>query len=101
MDLFSEEPDSLSPLQNEIALARACPLQFWLPNPWSSYSSHVSGFGGAVAHWKWRDFDPAEKAHRLFTFQSVVGRSKLPHSAKIALAGWMLSEMLIEPPTLR
>lgn len=97
-DLFSGEPRSSGGLSNEQELAKICPAQFRSDNPWSDYAMRLFSLGGNIANWKWKSIDALEKRRQRACFKALLGTSDLTLEDKMAVAGWMLFEMLIEVP---
>jgi len=100
--LFSGKPEIGGGLSNEQELVKICPKNFkkeWHHNKWCDAAMTIFFSGGKIGHWKWRSQDEEEKKHQLLCFRSLISGWGLPHEDKTAVAGWMLSEMLIEIPT--
>lgn len=86
-------------LSNEDYLAQICPIHFrdnWMKNVWCNAAEEIFFNGADVKTWKWQDED--QKIQQLIKFKALLGGFGLPHESKIAVAGWMLSEMLKEVP---
>jgi len=96
--LFSGSPEMLGGLTNEDDLAKACPEEFQRDNPWSEYASKLFFMGGSIKNWKWKSEDNKVKGRQFACFRGLLGTFGLPHEDKEAVAGWMLSEMLMEVP---
>ena len=97
--LFAGGPEPLGGLSNERELARICPDEFRKRNnPWHRYASKLFFEGGNIAHWKWKSDNEEERKRQLRCLQGVLAGFDLSHEDKEALAGWMLSEMLVEVP---
>ena len=86
-------------LSNERELVAQCPPEFRRCNPWSNYAMELFFNGGSLKNWKWRDADPAHQRHQRIRFVALLSGFGLPHESKEAIAGWMLSVMLLEVPS--
>jgi hypothetical protein len=99
-DLFIGEYEPLGGLSNEHDLARICPDDFKnMHNPWSGYAANLFCSGGNIKDWKWKSLDIEKQRQQLSCLRGVLSGFDLDHMDKIALAGWMLSEMLSEVPS--
>jgi hypothetical protein len=54
--------------------------------------------GGSFANWKWKSGDLTERRRQSTCFIGFLGTFGVSNHHKEAVAGWMLSEMLIEVP---
>lgn len=91
----------LSGLSNERELAKACPEKFkkhWMNDPWCKMAMNIFYCGGVINHWKWRTKEMAVFKKQFGCFRALLSGFGLSHEDKIAVAGWMLSEMLTEVP---
>lgn len=96
--LFEGKP-SICGLSNENELVRICPPEFKKRNAWSEYASHIFFAGANASAWKWKNL--AERPKQISCFNALLGGFDLSHEDKIAVAGWMLSEMLAELPKVK
>ncbi|MFH1859334.1 MAG: hypothetical protein ABIJ80_03725 [Patescibacteria group bacterium] len=96
--LFAGNPEPLGGLTNEDELAKACPEEFQRDNPWSKYAMRLFYSGGKIKNWEWKVEDKETKNKQFGCFQGLLGTFGLRHEDKTAVAGWMLSEMLVEVP---
>ena len=96
---FNGKPKLFDGVTNERDLAKICPPQFQRDNPWSDYASRIF-FGGVsnISNWKWRDDSKEIQSQKGACFSALLSGSRLKHEDKEAIAGWMLSEMLLEVP---
>jgi hypothetical protein len=96
--LFEGVPQMLGGLTNEVALTRACPEEFREENPWSEYAMKLFYCGGGIRNWEFKTQDQETQNKQFGCFQSFLGTFGVPHEDKEAVAGWMLSEMLVKVP---
>lgn len=99
--LFSGKANPFGGLSNERELAKVVPAAFrrdWTTNPWCEYVGHLFYRGGDISDWKWKTDDGDTRKLQMMYFNSLLGGFGLKHEDKIAVAGWMLSEMLTEVP---
>lgn len=96
--LFQGQADIFGGLSNELELSRLCPHEFLEDNPWSTYVNKLFTQTGNRANWKWKSDDINTQGEQLSCFDGLLNSSLLKPSKKIAIAGWMLSEMLMEVP---
>ena len=96
--LFSGKLEYMGGLSNERELAKICPPQFKESNPWSNYAALVIAGMVKITNWKWKTFDEAEKQMQKEYLCNLIDTFDLSHEDKVAVAGWMLSEMLVEVP---
>jgi len=96
--LFAGESQVFGGLSNESELSRLCPKEFNRNNPWSNYAKKFLYHGGGANNWKWKSGDTATRVHQYECFKGLLTSFSLPHQVKLAVAGWMLSEMLSEVP---
>lgn len=95
--LFSGTEELLGGLSNEEELVGLCPEEFKKrDNPWTRLASNLFHDGGNISHWKWKR--DKEKDNELSCLRGILGSFGVSHKDKEAIAGWMLSEMLIELP---
>ncbi len=97
-ELFKGTPGILGGLSNEEELVRKCPEKFWQDNPWSRYALWVFARGANIKNWEYRAEEEKVRKRQLGCFKGVLGTFNLSQEAKLAVAGWMLSEMLEEVP---
>jgi len=90
-------PLSLGGLPNEDELAQACPAEFKRKNPWSDYAERTWSDGVSLKNWEWKSQDPATQRLQMNCFSNIIG-GFMSHEKKMAVAGWMLSEMLVRVP---
>jgi hypothetical protein len=96
--LFAGQPGILGGLTNEGELAKLCPKEFKRNNPWSDYATKLFFRGGNIANWKWKSDDVATRRDQAACFCGLLRTFVLLPQDKMAVAGWMLSEMLAELP---
>ncbi len=96
--LFAGEPGFFGGLSNETELAELCPAGFKTDNPWSDYASRLFSMGGSSRNWKWKSDDGDVCKRQMGCLHGLLGTFELSHQDKLAVAGWMLSEMLAEVP---
>jgi len=96
--LFSGEPGFFGALSNERELVNACPAWFKWDNDWSVYVARLLFHGGQTTNWKWKSSNEAERRHQDACFQAILNTYCLSHDEKRAVAGWMLSEMVVRVP---
>ena len=97
--LFSGTPGPLGGLSNERELAAQIPAEFRRHNnQWTRLASSIFFSGANLKHWTWRTPDRQTRMRQLTCLQAVLTGFDLKHEEKEALAGWMLSEMLMEVP---
>ncbi len=96
--LFSGTPNLLGGLSNEQELVGLCPQEFQNDNPWSSYASKLFFRGANISNWKWRQENEHERKRQLNCFSGLLGSFDIDHEDKEAVAGWMLSIILVEVP---
>jgi len=96
--LFAGEGQLFGGLSNEEELIEICPAEFKNGNAWSSYAMALFYEGANIKNWKWKLTDNKAKGHQLSCLKGLLGTFGIPHQDKLAIAGWMLSEMLNEIP---
>lgn len=96
--LFEGEPGFLGGLSNEAELAKQCPDSFKGRNAWSDYASDIFFKGANIKNWKFKDPDKKVQQKQMSCFKGLLSSFDIAHEDKEAVAGWMLSEMLIEVP---
>jgi hypothetical protein len=94
VNLFAKNGEKL----DEFELSEVCPSEFTKRNPWSDYANHLFFNGGNTSGWKWKSANKEERDWQLGCFSSILRTLTLSHQEKIAVGGWMLSEMLTEVP---
>jgi hypothetical protein len=98
-DLFKGIPLPLGGLSNELDLVSICPDEFrYSNNRWSRYAAELFYNGGSIDDWKWKAFDIEDQSKQFSCLEGVLSGFGLHHEDKIAVAGWMLSEMIFEIP---
>ncbi|MDD5696583.1 MAG: hypothetical protein PHO90_01240 [Candidatus Pacebacteria bacterium] len=98
-DLFAGKPEPLGGLSNERDLVEICPDDFKsMANPWTDYAADLFYNGGSIKDWKWKTLDAEKQKQQLRCLSGILGGCDLGHEEKLALAGWMLSEMISEIP---
>lgn len=97
-ELFSGHPLPFGGLSNEEDLVKKCPEDFKRRNTWSAYAMELFYRGGNIANWKWKSEDQNQQHHQLGCFRGLLRTYNIEHEEKEAVAGWMLSEMLMEVP---
>lgn len=95
--LFSGNPTAFG-LSNEDALVRACPVEFKKRNDWSGYAAKLFFCGGMMTNWEWKSSEKEEQKKQFACFSSLLSTWGIAHEDKEAVAGWMLSEMLVKVP---
>ncbi|MEX0895534.1 MAG: hypothetical protein WDZ94_01185 [Patescibacteria group bacterium] len=96
--LFQGEPQPLGGLSNETELANNCPASFRQDNPWSNYAQILFVKGASIENWKWKASASEMRWRQFNCLRGLLGTFALGHKDKLAVAGWMLSEMLAEVP---
>ncbi len=96
--LFAGIPLFWGGLSNEQELAQACPKKFKDDNPWSRYAMKLFYNGGNISNWKWKSHDLTERKTQGKYFEGLLESLGVRHEDKESIAGWMLSEMLVEVP---
>ncbi len=99
--LFKGTPGLLGGLSNEAELQKKCPEKFrsdWTSDPWCEAASSIFYNGCFPLVWKYKVTDKKEMEKQFTCFHSLLKGFGLKHEWKIAIAGWMLSEMLEEVP---
>ena len=96
--LFEGESGFLGGLSNEAELAKQCPDSFRDRNAWSDYASQIFFNGAKIHSWKFKDPNKEVQIKQFSCFKGLLGTFAIPHEDKEAVAGWMLSEMLMEIP---
>jgi len=94
VNLFAQNGEKL----DEFELSEVCPSEFIKRNLWSDYADYLFFNGGNISNWKWKSANKEERDWQLGCFSSILGTFTLSHQEKIAVGGWMLSEMLAEIP---
>ncbi|MEK7140164.1 MAG: hypothetical protein AAB815_00085 [Patescibacteria group bacterium] len=84
-------------LTNEKELVEKCPPEFKVANSWSTAARFATG-GASMAGWKWRKENQATRRDQFQYLDALLDSRQLRDDAKFAVAGWMLSEMFLEPP---
>ena len=98
-ELFAGRLLPLGGLSNERELAKACPYKFKKDNHWTRYVTLFPNKGSVdTANWKWKSDDTMERSHQLKCLYGVLKALGLWPEDKLAVASWMLSEMLSEVP---
>jgi hypothetical protein len=97
-ELFSGQSMLLGGLTNEKELIKLCPEKFKYRNPWSDYATQLFFKGGSISDWKWKTSNQSEKEQQLEFLQGILSSLFISQEDKEAIAGWMLSEMLIDVP---
>jgi hypothetical protein len=85
-------------LSNEADLAKELPVEFKLGNAWSSLAMGIFYNGCDTSNWKWKSPDPKVRKHQMDCFNGLLQSFEIDHFVKGPVAGWMLSEMLVEVP---
>ena len=96
--LFEGEAGLLGGLSNEEDLVKQCPDSFKENNSWSDYASKLFFSGGTIGNWKYKDTEKEKQIKQFSCFKGLLSTFGIPHEDKEAIAGWMLSEMLVEVP---
>lgn len=94
IDILTNKTEAL----NETMLLDACPHAFKKSNRWSDYASMLF-FTGDTSNWKWKTVNEETKNLQLRHLYGILNTIILSHEDKMAIAGWMLSEMLTEVPS--
>lgn len=99
--LFDGKASPYGGLSNEKQLVAECPEEFmrhWTTNKWCDLASTIFFKGINVSNWKYK-IQGLEEQHTQFEkLISLLRGWGLKHEHKMAVAGWMLSEMLVEIP---
>ncbi len=74
-------------------LAEACPEEFKKANPWSYYALEVYLYGGDISNWKWKGNKAEQQRQTEVCFFKLIYNLDM-----LAVAGWMLSKMLVKVP---
>lgn len=96
--LFEGVPQPMGGLTNEVALTRACPEEFRHRNPWTEYAMHLFYEGGDISNWEFKATNKEIQNKQFRCFRAFLGTFGVAHQDKEAVAGWMLSEMLVRVP---
>jgi len=97
--LFSGHSQVFGGLSNECQLARVCPPQFKeSDNAWSIYAETICSKKVDITKWKWKSLKRIEKISQVLCLYTILGTHGLMNQDTVAVAGWMLSEMLLEIP---
>ena len=96
--LFSGNPAPFGGLSNEKELAESCPERFRRESDWSDYAARLLFGGDSGADWSWKFDDKTVRQRQLVCFRCLLDSFDLPHEDKVAVAAWMLSEMLSVVP---
>lgn len=83
--------------QIEILLS-ACPQIFCDDNPWSEYARKIIEADGIdISNWRWKDNSDQVQRLQLKILKAWL-TDFIPHKNRLPVAGWMISEMLLEIP---
>ncbi len=100
--LFSGKISPFGGLSNEKQLFQACPSEFrdWQYNEFCKYAESIFFSGASYKNWSWKTQDAIEQLKQLTILRALLRSFESKHEHKIAIAGWMLSEILNEVPKL-
>src|SRR3989344_6016502 len=99
LDLFAGESLPLGGLSNENDLAEICPQEFKSTgNRWSGFARLISRGGinaaGNYWNWRWKSTSLNEREYQLRLLLNLLDTTfVLNFENRVAIAGWMLSEM--------
>ena len=96
--LFTSSLSPLRSLTNLAELVKVCPKKFQRDNVWSNYAMKFFYDGGNTKNWQWKSNNQKIKDKQFICFLGLLMTFGLQDKDKKAVAGWMLSEMLIEIP---
>ncbi len=96
--LFAGQRLIFGGLSNEEELVKECPDEFKRGSAWSAFAMGIFYNGCDKSNWKWKSPDSAVCAHQLACFYGLLTSFEISHQEKDSVAGWMLSEMLVEVP---
>lgn len=101
--LFSGEPQPFGSLSNEVELSEICPIDFRKDNPWSKVAKSIlhSRAVNDISHWQWKAGEEETRVQQKRCFHALLQTFELSYENKLAVAGWMLSEMLVEVPEIK
>jgi len=89
-------------LSNEDELVRMCKgTEFrrdWVNNKWCELAGKVFFNGADTKDWPWKSDDVEVRANQHRCLHLTLSSFGQQHEDKMAVAGWMLSEMLTEIP---
>lgn len=85
-------------LSNARELGELCPAEFRGDNPWTKAATEFFHLRLKPSNWHWASKDSKECLIRLSCFLGIFASTSLVYDDKMAVAGWMLSEMLAEVP---
>ena len=97
-ELFSGKPLSMGGLSNELKLVKLCPPEFRSDNPWSDLAARELRHPAETSNWKWKIKYAFMREQYLDRYHALLGSEGLEFPDRIAIGGWMLSEMLTEVP---
>ncbi len=97
-ELFSGQPHSQGGLSNEGELVQRCPAQFGTENPWFQFARLFNVHGADIRQWTWKVKDRDTQTKQLHCLVGLLSSKDLSETFRVATAGWMLSEMLVELP---
>jgi len=89
---------SLSGLSNAKELPGECPQEFLKKNPWSDYIRQLLARGAIFDNWEWESSDPEKQNHWHSYPSALINTTDLSCEERVAVGGWMLSEMLSRVP---
>ena len=84
-------------LSNEAELIIDCPREFRQDNDWSVFIRMMYTAGADRSGWKWKSRSKTEKKKQFICFGALLKARIMPED-RVAVAAWMLSEMLVEVP---
>jgi hypothetical protein len=97
--LFSGRVEVFGGVTNEAKLEKACPEYFKDPkNPWNSYVRYLLEPGSNKRASRFKSEDTEEIYRQVKFFKAILRSFDLSRESKIAVASWMLSEILEEIP---
>ena len=96
---FSGTTGDFGALSNAVGLLMLCPDKFKLfSNPWNILAFQVLTLGADMKDWDFKSPGREVAVKQLSLLRAVRRTPALSADGRVALAGWMLSEMLTEVP---
>lgn len=97
--LFSGTAKVFGGVTNEAELDKTCPGEFRDPrNPWNAYVRYLLEPGSNKRASKFKSNNLEEINKQIGLFKAIIRSFDLSRESKIAVASWMLSEILEEIP---
>jgi hypothetical protein len=83
---------------NALAIAESCPIEFFADgNAWAASAARLYGTFSSDS-WKWKVIDPSIQERLILSILCLLSSIWIDKEKKLAIAGWMLSDMLHEAP---